>query len=202
MNMPARTGTVVEFLGWPDLLHMEPTNEPARRIYKFQKAHQFDSAKPPVPHDPIGGAIYLPVLVDGYREGKNATPEMPRYIARNRNVDLRSRVIPVGMEFAWVSWPIFGIEASQRTSGTCRRISRCANREHPRLPISPWNDFDDTLWLPDLPERKKGPGTIRDLDPLAVPSHEEFRRGRLINAPAAIPATSPTRSATRRRVSA
>ena len=177
--MPARVGRVVDFFGWPEIRTMKAVNEPARRIYEFAKIHQFNNARPLTPQDAIGGAIYLPVLVGGYREGQAVTTGMPRYIAPNHNFELRGRFVPMGQEFAWVAWPAFGLESANEAAARVVDYLE-ANREHPRLPLSPWNDYDNSLWLPDLPEIRRGPGAV-PLQPLAAaPSHDEFRRGNLL----------------------
>jgi hypothetical protein len=159
-------GATFTWQGWPKCCAgaVEPANTAAERIVDYWNAHRHDALLPQTPFNSDHGRIFLPhhlphdprstrlpglprVEIDG----------MPRWCAEIQQ-QFGNKQVQIGDEFAWCGWPVEGIAP---VNDAARRVVKYfeANTGNSRLLSSPWCDGAQKLFLPDLPQPKKGPGS-------------------------------------------
>jgi hypothetical protein len=136
---------------WPLPHELEPLNEGARRCADFWAKYHGCRNFPDRPYDwRLMGQFYLPGSLGWQGRGtlpdfiaiENAPEGAPMYKASARND-----------RFVFFGWPDQYWRAA--SSSAERVVAYLAeNVNHPILPLSPWNCFDNSLWLPELPEQK------------------------------------------------
>lgn len=142
-----RPGRVVEWVGWPTAW-MEPADEPARKIAAYAKQH--GQMKPMSPRDERAGEFYLPAF--GLREGDDVVLGMPVYETERAPFEWQGRTILAGTPLCWLSWPAWALHPVNEPA---QRVREYFERHHrdPRLPRSPWNEYTNATWLPELRSR-------------------------------------------------
>ena len=151
-------GAVVGLQGWPkgDLANkLEPVNEAAKRIVAWFHRNAGDAFMPQSPWDSEHGRYYLPATSKDTRGGrvhpvKNPLSSMPHYRAR-----IASDGIWLPDEFAFLGWPQLGMALTPANEPAERVVAYFEmNAGNPAMLASPWNQYDDELFLPML---KAGP---------------------------------------------
>ena len=184
-------GAGVEFdhLGWPAFPEktVEPANAAAERVIAYYAEKNGQFGFPVSPYNSNFGRIYLPAQL-GVLNGARL-PALPRVEMRNMpryqadwGIQFGALMVPEGREFAFTAWPVDGISPANRQAEEVADYFE-ANRLNPRLPLSPWCEFERAIFLPDLPPAKKisrdvGMGINFERPPL----HPELQRGRLLKA--------------------
>jgi hypothetical protein len=150
LGMVDRPGRVVEWVGWPTPW-MEPVDEAAKRIADYVQRN--GSFKPHSPIDQASGTYYLPA--GGLRDGDGILPAMPIYRSASP-FEWQGRSIAAGVPLCWLSWPTWVLDPVNEAAHRVRAYWERHHRDT-RLPRSPWNEFDDSLWLPELLSRAASP---------------------------------------------
>jgi hypothetical protein len=165
-----RAGYEFDFTGWPKPT-FEPLNEPARRIAAYATKHQFDPYKPDVPL--ARGSYYLPYFttIEAVRESEHVIPNgnggftlfrgqgyrplpttdlpgMPKYRLRAQ-ARFGNAIKEAGEVVAYLSWPLGS--SLDPVNDEARQVVAYLREwiDHPKLPPCPWNDFTDSIDLPD-----------------------------------------------------
>lgn len=185
-------GREVDLLTWPTAVitgELEPVNEPAERIAGYLRRNSRDPWLPPSPYNPVTGTIFLPASTQpgnwhrsfppAVAEG-DAKPDMPHYEVRQIDARFGSRNVEQGTQIAFLGWnePIFFLqpinEAAERVAAYYAE-----HRNHPQLPRAPWNLFDDSLFLPELPALvRKGAAILAPERPFAEMAAPRLRSAR------------------------
>lgn len=167
---PLAPGAEYESIGWPPVKGVEPINEQAEKVTAFYQKH-FTSpmcGRQTSPHSAKLGTIFLPHTDINPVDPATAPDHAPRYSAPN-GAEFRTGNIGPGRVFCFLAWP-------DRTwdpeNDAAREILAWLEKHggDARMELSPWNGFDDTTLLPDLPE-VKNPGTnATDIRPFETTS--------------------------------
>jgi hypothetical protein len=167
-------GAEREIAGWPPrgpILSgaLVPADDAARRITQYFAKKWMDPWLPKAPHRD-GGKFFLPATAaaKSWRHEfpaavapEDERPGMPRYRVANENRFGRQHYA-AGAEFAFLGWPEAAFGLSPLNEPACALADYFeTNREHPDLPASPWNLFDDSLYLPSLEPLRPGPWAPR-----------------------------------------
>jgi hypothetical protein len=184
--IPYRTGAEITWNGWPAGTsivgannlgepHLDPINEPARRIFAYYTKHRHSPGFPATPTDRRTGRFYLPAHF--HRDGRakrfpaavpdgEATRKMPRYLstlgglilptddmhAKNAHgVMFGNRIVEPGTEITFLAWPAIDFRL-EPANDVARAIAIYYDvyAEHPELPIAPWDFFTGAPFLPEL----------------------------------------------------
>ena len=170
MQIPHPPGTEFFHDGWLQNrgYGVEPLNEPARRIFDYQQRVGITGWLPRTPRNSDFGRIFLPdpavhdpssnfVRVVSDNE---ALPNMPRYQAQAaidesqlpRGMRFPHRKIAAGEVVAIIGWPDGLWDFAPANAEERAVVSYYdENKDHPRLPSSPWCAFHRKIFLPKLP---------------------------------------------------
>jgi hypothetical protein len=153
-GIPYKKDAVIErHVLWPMPHELEPLNEGAQRIADFWAKHHGCRNFPDRPYDwRLTHRYYLPGDLGWQGRGtlppfiaiEDAPEGAPMYKASARND-----------QFVFFGWPDqYWQAASSSAEKIVRYLAEAENATNPMLPLSPWNCFDNSLWLPELPEQK------------------------------------------------
>lgn len=210
-----RKGQEFNHLGWPKVFSggIEAANEAATRVMQWWSRFRLDAQCPPTPWNAEHDRIFLPHhLPPDFRSTRQpALPRveiegMPRYRATWQQ-NFGGREVSIGDEVSYCGWPKNGLEP---INDEARQVAAYyeTHRDHPKLTSAPWCDFAQELFLPELPEPKRGPGSAdgyaRDLSIARDPWLEQATRARIMNASEQLnrPPPAPRQRGSRRRVTA
>ena len=147
--------------GWPNQ-NLEPLDDAASTITEYFRTYGNEPFLPDTPYDARSGQIYLPGQLPNVRgrsfppaiEPDDAPARMPRYRMRSSNgAEFGSKRIGYGTVFAYAGWPELTMSIAPANEEARAVLAYFeANHSRPYFPLSPFNLFDNTLWLPQLPE--------------------------------------------------
>ena len=156
-------GTEVKnFYGWPREGELEPLNIAASAIFNYFSRNRTQAFLPKSPWDAAAGRFYLPGMLHHIRgrrfppavSASEAPASAPRYrMLSYDGEEFAGKRIAYKEIFSFFGWPEFGMRA-EPVNHAAKAVVKYyeANQGHPALPPSPFNQFDDALWLPQLPE--------------------------------------------------
>jgi hypothetical protein len=143
-----KEGEIVErFTGWPTGA-LEPQNLGAERICEFFSKHQNCRSLPDRPFDWRGTQkFYLPYLL--YVD-RGWLPEfLERYGAPMYRADIQFADRTRSGEVTFLGWPRDHYKpANKAAEKVIQYLESAGNRP---LPLSPWDEYSRSLWLPALP---------------------------------------------------
>ena len=158
-------GATYESVGWPPAAGVEPINEAARRVMKFKKQHFAEPVcgRQTSPFARKYGKIFLPHIGTNPVDAASVPDHAPRYSSPH-GAEFQSGDVGPGRVFVFLAWPAPGWKAE---NGAARLVLEWleAHGGDPRMEQSPWNSFDDTLVLPDLPPIKDPRMIATDIRP-------------------------------------
>lgn len=186
---PHHAGAEVNFHQWPRE-SLEPVNEPARRIIAYFQKHRFDGFLPRSPFDADHRRFLLPAHLPGLPTRRKpslpaaVSPGMPLYRTRIE-MPFGHRVVAAGEVIALLAWPTVDMHLVPVNYEAQRVVDYFEiNEKNPRLLPAPWDEFEETLFLPDLPaprviRREDEPPASRAIatkPPAAIPQRGARRR--------------------------
>jgi hypothetical protein len=162
-GIPHKEGAIVEHHTlWPKAFELAPHNESARRIAAYYAKHQMDRLLPARPYDDAASAFYLPAVIPDPSFtwshpyiGPDAMPGAPQFVSDHPQAFAGGVVINAGRPFVWLLFRLD--ERWQAANDAGRRVLDFLDANgagHLNLPISSFNLYDDSLWLPRLPARR------------------------------------------------
>ena len=196
---PLSPGAEFEWIGWPPALGVEPVNDEATRVADFKKKY---STHPicgdrTTPYANKHGIIYLPHLGTVPVDPATVPADAPQYSAP-QGAEFRTGNVSRGRPFVFLAWPDQGWDAENEAA---RQVLAWLEKHggDPRMEPSPWNCFDDSLLLPELPELKDPRIGADDFVPFSSsPYAQEISRARFFPDTPRSPPTKPATRSTRR----
>ena len=152
--------SAVRVLAWPNTTELEPLNESARKIVAYYQRRRLDPFLPSTPFDRGSGRIYLPAMltlacVDEPSwphlppQPDPVLPSMPLYKVTGHKVMVGRDHVERGATVVYLGWPrLFMEPANEVAQRIVEWVASAKGRIN--LPPSPWNDFDNELWLPNF----------------------------------------------------
>ena len=156
-------GGEFSFRGWPKAdMHLQPINEAAKKISDYYDRRKYEPSLPPSPVDARTGKIFLPGMLP-YLRSRNFPPAMsaidapagmPIYVAL-WDAEFGGKLIKQGEKFGFGGWPELAMNIKPANAAAKRVMAfleKYDPEKCPNLPVSPYNFFDGSLWLPEPPE--------------------------------------------------
>jgi hypothetical protein len=171
-----RAGVEIKHTGWPGGKgisvagapaepHLTPVNEAAQKIFDYHAKRRHQLGFPDSPIDHQTGRVYLPATFHAGPRGRqfpsitpppNASAAMPRYEFRGYDTLFGHSTVTRGDVVVFLAWPhIEFMLTPVNATATAIASYYDENCDHPRLPSSPWNLYDDAPYLPLLPARAR-----------------------------------------------
>ena len=169
-------GATVRHDAWPDLQKLAPADDDARAITEYFRVHRHEAFLPRSPFDARTQKIYLPGQLPSVRgrgfpaavDEREASPSIPRYkMTSPYGQQFGGKHIPEDAEFAFLGWPEIGMRVEPVNNEAKAVVAYFAEfGSLPHFPVSPYNCFDGSLWLPALGE----PASDENRWPFATPA--------------------------------
>lgn len=167
---PLNPGAIFEHIGWPPIRGVVPENEEAKRITAFHREHAASGlfGERTTPWSSEHKKFLLLHRGNEIIPAASAPSANAPIYSADFDIESRAGTVPAGEKFCCLAWP----NASWRPKNEAARYAFEWLQEFgddPRRDVSPWNSYDDSLHLPDLPEIKFD-RSGKDWQPFAEPT--------------------------------